>query len=163
MTRKLDWKLSQVNGLMGKFKDERAMCNFIEDNINLFTLDILGEDLLKYKREYSFGEKVEYKRSRPTKVDFYIETKSHKAIIEVKNKASTYTSRASIGQILSYGTKGDYDKLFIVLPGMNDILIDVISKYELPIEVVMLTNKQIGRWSRELQNTGGKQVSRAIS
>lgn len=160
---RLKWKLSAVDGLFGIFKDERSMCDFIEHNIELFTLDVLNEELVSYEREYSFGENVVYKRSRPTRVDFYIETKNHKAIIEVKNKCNTNACRSIIGQILSYGTKGNYNKLIVVLPGVNDILIDTIDKYELPIEVVMLTNKQIGRWSKAIQKTGEIQVSHAIS
>lgn len=146
----VDWTPTDITTIKkGSFKTEKDLCGYIESNIELFAEDVLGEKLVSYKREYRLGPTLFIGGPQPPRADFYIETEHKKAFVEVKNDTNRHKSSAAIGQLLSYGAATDLDnvELILVMPYMHRVLMETIAKYELPIELVLLTKEVLGKWN----------------
>lgn len=155
-TKQFEYKSGK--DIVGSFKREKDFCDFIEASITEFSNDILGEELVEYKREYSMrGYLVGNKVTRPPRADFMIKTKNRLALIEAK-MYDPHSAYAGIGQLLTYATykKGEYTDLILITPKLPEITLHVIDNFELPIKVVLLTEDKIGIWTKEKYRQGLK-------
>ena len=128
---------------------------------------ILTKSILKHIDEFmetTFGEKVtlstggkaETKKLiklktgqlfpvRGVRLDIWVECESGKKyILEVKNPTrSNYSSFKAIGQILGYSMKfPEATNLVIVSTGYDDGFLELVEKYNLPIDFVLITDTQ---------------------
>jgi len=149
--------------IIGSFITEKKFCDFIESTIEEFTVDVLGESLVSYKREYSMhgyivGSKI---NTRPPRADFMIKTDNRMALVEAKMYRPT-DCYGGIGQLLTYATykKDEYTDLILVVPKLPEITLHVIDNFELPIKVVLLTEEKIGIWTKERYQQELQDVSR---
>jgi hypothetical protein len=152
------WLKSSTVDITGKFKTEREMCDYLEQIIDIFSTDIVGEPLIEYKREYHLKTDYLKGKSGSPRVDFFIKTNSHNVFIEVKNCKEFRQHSWAIGQLLAYGAESDIDitKLILVTSSINDITVNTILKYELPIELSLFTKDYLGKWNTKLN----KELSR---
>ena len=136
------------------FKSEKDMCNYIEDNIELFCVDVTGEKLRSYKREYTITGR-QFFAHKTACVDFLIVTESGKRIlVEVKNPKQIHSEMIrSVSQLLAYGAIADMytpvDRLILATSNTCEAVQLMICKYELPIEVVLLNRDIMATWDRE--------------
>ena len=147
----------QGSHLHGNFKNEKHLCDFVENNIDQFCLDVLQEELIEFKKEFGmyesiFGSKI---YTRPPRADFMIKTKNKVAIIEAKMHGM-HNCNSAIGQLLTYATcyKNKYTDLILLVPKIPIMVLHTIENFELPIKVVLLTEEKIGIWSKEIYKNG---------
>jgi len=123
------------------FSSEKEMCNFIEDNIDLFSMQILGSKLISYVREYKFFNGTR----KGASVDFFIKTEIGDFFIECKNTNSFNDLCGAIGQCLCYislgKSQGDKAKMFLITSNYHSILVQSIKDNNLDIQLVVF-NKE---------------------
>jgi len=123
------------------FSSEKEMCNFIEENIKLFSLQVLGSKLISYVREYKFFNGTK----KGASVDFFIKTKGGNFFVECKNTNSFNELSGAIGQCLCYmslGKKqGDNAKMVLLTSNYHSVLEDSIKENDLKIQLVIF-NKE---------------------
>ena len=129
------------------FKSEKELCDFIEDNVQLFCLQILNREYSKHTREFYLTYFKAFGANKP-RVDFFIKTKEHENfIIEVKNPKNTYGELInSVSQVLSYLIIAEENKVVIhramIVCSRYDVrLIKIIKKFKLPIDVCVLQKR----------------------
>lgn len=146
------WFKSSTQGIVGNFKTEQRMCDYLEDAISILTLDVVGEPMIEYKREYYIRTDSMKGKSGSPRIDFYIKTKNHNVFVEVKNRNSFRQHSWAVGQLLAYGAESDIEitKLILVTSEVDELTVNTILKYELPIELVLFTKDYLGKWNRSL-------------
>lgn len=135
------------------FKNEKHLCNFLEDNIEQFALDNFGSPLKYYKREWALGANTYFHGVNP-RVDFMLELQDGRVImVECKcPKNAAYSSVAmTIAQLLSYSVSAKrngkhVDKLVYLTTKYNPIIIEVIQEFNLPIDLVLLSKEYRFVW-----------------
>lgn len=141
--------------ILNSFSSEKGMCNFIESNIIDFTNE-LGLIYKSHVREYPLYPWK--RRSKGTKrIDFLIETESGKVVIEVKDPTYKSEHCAALGQILSYAQilekNGVIANRLILVSSTLDIHVtEVISRFGLPIEYVIIDESKMLIWQGQRKN-----------
>jgi hypothetical protein len=132
-----------ANVLQSDFKNEKALCDYIETNMHLFCDELLGVELKSYKREYRIAFKS-YRGNRSQRIDFYIESKcGQRIVLECKNPTYACELTAAVGQALGYkslmkqyGTA--VDRTVIVTTKLDTVAVMVIQDNNLPIELIAM-------------------------
>lgn len=149
----VDDKPVDISGLQfAGFKNEKAMCDYIERNIESF-VEELGYEYASHKREHyitarRFG-------GNAASVDFMVRATTGEVLfVEVKNPVHIFSEMIrSVSQLLAYSAiadgQYDVDKLFLVTSNTCDAVQNMIMKFELPITVVLLTHDLFATWDRE--------------
>lgn len=127
----------------------------------------LNESLLKHINEFMetvFGEKVKSATNkkyeiagaiklrtgqllpvRGARIDLWVECESGRSyLLEIKNPVrANYETFKAIGQILGYSVKfPEATNLVIVSTAYDDGFLEVMDKYKLPIDFVLITDKR---------------------
>lgn len=136
-----------VNSINSDFKKEKDLCDYIELNIVKFTTDIVGATYKSHDREYPL-----YRHRRSVggniRIDFLIETTDGQRIgIECKHPFYKSELSLAVGQCLGYLSQfekhdKELDKIFIVSTKIDDIVPSIITKFNLPIEFVVMDKQK---------------------
>lgn len=133
------------------FKRESELCDFIEDNIQIFCFEELGVAYASHKREYPIV-KSRKRIKGLRRLDFLIKTRVGETI-GLECKAPLYPSElpAGIGQILSYkmlmDLAGTPINRFILVSSKMDIVAPMmIQAFKLPIEFIAMDKKKSLTW-----------------
>lgn len=118
-------------------------------------IDFFMGTVFKEKVKYATDKKYEvigsyligngqFLPKRGYRLDLWVECESgNKYIIEIKNqKKERNTTLNAIGQILRYSIRYPDAKLVIVSTGYDDGIYEILTKYNLPIDFVLITEKQ---------------------
>lgn len=117
------------------FEKENILKQYITDNIELFTKDILEDELVSFEIEKPIVKQLKLS-PRERRIDIFIIGKNGKYIIELKNPKCSSENRAAIGQILDYGREIN-DAQLILITTMFDInTYRTIKYYKLPIRYI---------------------------
>ena len=87
------------------FKNEKEMCDYIEENIHQFCSDVLDDEYKCHEREFQVcRRRGKFSKDVPNiRIDFVIWCKTKAYAIEVKNPKQKYTEMSrSIGQMMMY-------------------------------------------------------------
>lgn len=133
------------------FSNERKFNELLLRDIKHFIKSVFYEDVV-----YATDGKSELKGRvklktgqilplRGVRLDLWVECKSgNNYILEIKNpKHSNYQTISAIGQILGYSIKFPPAKLVIVSTQYDDGFYEVITKYNLPIDFVLVTEDKL--------------------
>lgn len=136
-----------------KYSSERSLNKLLLRDIEFFMDTVFSE-----KVKYATDKKCEMKGYarlrtgqklplRGVRLDLWVECESgNKYLIEIKNpskKGIGENSISAIGQILFYSTKFPEAKLVIVSTSYDDGMYEILTKYNLPIDFVLITEEQI--------------------
>lgn len=139
------------NELSHDFRSESELCDFIEDNIQVFCLDELGVIYASHKREHPVV-KSRKRIKGLRRLDFLIKTRAGENI-GLECKVPLYPSGlpAGIGQILSYrilmDLAGTPINRFVLVSSKMDIVVPMmIQAFELPIEFIAMDKKRSLTW-----------------
>lgn len=127
------------------WKTEKEFVDFIELNIELFTREIIGAEYLLHKREWYLSDIKRFGANKP-RMDLMIETKDFKRVgIECKLPTQSFSDLSrTMSQLLAYGVIAEgnnrpFHKMYILTTQYDQVLEQVIQKYELPIDVVVFS------------------------
>jgi hypothetical protein len=129
--------------LKSDFKNEKALCDYLEDNMDLFCAELLGVELKSHKREHRIALKA-YRGNKSQRLDFYIESKcGQRIVVECKNPTYPSELTAAIGQVLGYKSLLEYfgkpvDRMVIVTTKLDSVAVMVIQDNNLPIELMAM-------------------------
>jgi len=133
------------------FKRESELCNFIEDNIQIFCLEELGVIYASHKREHPVV-KSRKRIKGLRRLDFLIKTRAGENI-GLECKVPLYPSElpAGIGQILSYKMLMDLagtpiNRFVLVSSKMDVVAPMMIQEFRLPIEFIAMDKKKSLTW-----------------
>lgn len=134
------------------WKSEKSLNDSLLENINDFMLLVFNEKVISATNKKSEQKGIVHLNSgqvlplRGVRLDMWVECMSgNNYIIEVKNpKYSNYETFKAIGQILGYSIKFPNTKLVILSTVYDDGFLEVIEKYKLPIDFVLLTENNFG-------------------
>jgi hypothetical protein len=120
------------------FKTEKDLCNYIENNIELFCIDVLNDIYISHSREFSINKKMRYNDNK--KIDFFIKCANKTYAIEVKNPTYKSELYAGIGQLLTYTVLFEInqikvDRYILLTTKYDEIASKTIKKYNLPIDL----------------------------
>lgn len=152
------YKTINVNGIKIQsifnkktYKTEKELKDYIENNIDICIKDLENEEVLLYKREYNFSKIFNDKQK--SRVDFYVKTKTNKGIIiECKNPTNIYPELVtSISQLLAYNINAQkkgfvINSLWIITTVYDNIIFEIIDKYNLPINICAINKNKIAIW-----------------
>lgn len=132
------------------FSNERSLNNLLLRDIDFFMETVFNEKVKSAtdkKHEYQGFAKLKTGQKLPlrgVRLDLWVECESGaKYIIEIKNpKKGNYDSIAAIGQILGYSMKFPNSKLVIVSTAYDEGFLEIVQKYNLPIDFVLITETQ---------------------
>lgn len=125
------------------FKMEKELLNYIVSNIEVFTRDILNDDLISFETEYPIEvDKVRGFGPRGRRVDIFLIGKKKKYIIELKCPTNNAENRMAIGQILDYGREFlDSENELVLITTKFDINTSLtINHYNLPIRYIFMND-----------------------
>jgi len=148
MTAK-EFEYNQIEKWVGKKESEIEELFF--NKIDLMMSSIFNEEVLSAQRQYTKfvgiikvnnGEGIIPKRGR--RMDIYCECKSgNKYAIEVKCTNDIGELMKAIGQLLFYSEYfKEVNKLVLVSNHIESIWYDVVKRYKLPIEFVLIGKNQ---------------------
>lgn len=138
---------------LGEFPSEKAIEQYLYENIDIFMDSVFGESIKEATLQYSkpsghfqISDKTEQiMLKRGPRVDMYIECESgHKFLIEIKNPKSNenYSSLSAIGQLLFYTVNfPEADRYVIISTKYDKGFIEVVKKYNLPVDFVLFAKK----------------------
>lgn len=126
------------------FKNEKAVEEYILNNVKSFCEDILEDKYISAHSQYSYGKTRKYGAKR---VDIYLECEKNDYLIEIKNPTNISENISAVGQLLGYGVlHEDYKptrkkglKLLIVSTKEDDLIVKTIKKYKLPITFMVIS------------------------
>lgn len=136
-------KVKDIFNTVNHFKNEREMCDFIEQNIKLFCKELFDDEYIKHKREYSFENgwwsrkgSVVKEGKHNTRIDFMVTCKRKNYAVEVKNPKQKYTELSrSIGQLMMYQMvmewKGIDAEIVLVSSSHVSVITQMIHRYNL--------------------------------
>jgi hypothetical protein len=129
-----------------EFKNEKEYQDYIENNIDFFTRDVLelgdyvSHETNKAIRVQNFGGTKE-------RVDLIIQGTEKTALVELKYPKNDFQElRNCIGQSLNYIVTAEnnffaFDKMCVVSPVYDQRIFDIITRFKLPIELYYLTKE----------------------
>jgi len=132
------------------FASESELNRLLLKNIDLFMGGVFNEKVksaTNKKHEIRGFAPLKNGRQLPlrgARLDLWVECESgRKYILEVKNpKHNSYESHYAIGQILGYSVKfPQATNLVIVTNSYDEGTYEILTKYNLPIDVVIVTEK----------------------
>lgn len=136
-----DYDLSKLRGCLNSdFNSEKELCDYIEENIQLFCRDCLSVSYQSHRREYPLEEGRRTKGTR--RIDFLIITSENERIgIECKHPITGSELGPAIGQVLSYMTLFErygrpLARIIIVTTKLDPVSPFVIDKFNLPIGLI---------------------------
>lgn len=130
---------------------EQKLTDSIIKNIDEFMKTTFNEDVvLATGHKHAFQKGIRLKSGqllpiRGPRLDIWVECKSGRNyILEVKNPGrANYETFKAIGQILGYSIQfPEATNLVIVSTGYDNGFIEIIKKYNLPIDFVLITDTQ---------------------
>ena len=133
------------------FKNEKALCDYLEANIKSFTRDSLGGELKRFKRPWALSKLRSFGSNKPS-IDFMIELESGERIgIECKKPTFVFSElHKGISQLLAYSVIAErndckIDRLILIADRFDIIIYEIIKKYNLPIEFYVLTKEFLAK------------------
>ena len=127
----------------GDFPSEKALSQFIEENIEDFC-DHLGLTYISHKADHDL-RLVNRFGPRGRRPDFVIETEYETVVVELKNGSGPQV-RAGIGQLLDYGREFlDTKKecvMVLVSSRFDSCAAKTIEAYHLPIRYVVMSHEK---------------------
>lgn len=141
--RPLKFKSAKEIKKFAKFPwKEKQLCDYLEDKIKEFCLEVLDEEYVSHKREWYFWLKRFWWNTMS--IDFMVETKNGLILLEVKNPTAPWSEMASaIWQSLVYRSHAEY-KWYdvyrnIILTTRTTVNINgTIVSMKLPIELIVI-------------------------
>lgn len=146
-------EVSKLFNYSNDFKNERELCNYIEDNIKLFCSEVLLDNFVSYMREYHFvsenkfrGKGFPRKGQNNIRIDFMIRCKNNLYAIEVKNPIQKLTELSrTIGQLMLYEEmleeKNINAKIVLVSSKHDEIISKLIAKHNLNYRYILFNKK----------------------
>lgn len=130
------------------FSSEKVMNDYLESNLEEFCREIIGEELISFKRESYISEVRAFGANLP-RIDFDVTTKTKRVLIECKNPSQRFAEMSrAVSQLLTYATIAREEcELIIVTSGTVGIVQEMIAKYELPVKVVYMTRDVLAEWT----------------
>lgn len=134
------------------WQSEKSLNDSLAQNINEFMYKVFKEKVKSATNKKSERKGFAKLRNgqllplRGVRLDMWVECESgNKYIIEVKNpRYSNYDTFKAVGQILGYSVKFPDAKLVILSTVYDDGFLEMIQKYKLPIDFVLITDKSFG-------------------
>lgn len=153
-----DYGIEDLNGVFGsqEFRNEKELCDFVEANIDAFCME-LGISMAAYERESYITRIATFGKGNRPRVDFLIkETGGGVTLVEAKHPRNLYREvNMAISQILDYiliaekeGIK--VNKAVILTSACNRQVLEIIKRFELPIDVVLISKDAIAVWQKEV-------------
>ncbi len=136
------------------FKSEKELCDYIEDNIKVFCLDI-GINYKTHERESYITKHLRFANSKP-KIDFLIQDQDGEYILlEVKKPRYQREAVIAISQILEYTVIAEREglkvkKSYILTTKCENDVIEVIQRFNLPIDLILFSKKRLAIWDKEI-------------
>lgn len=137
--------------VVSAWESERKLTDSILKNINEFMKTSFNEEVkLATGHKHAIKKAVKLKTGqllpiRGMRLDIWVECVSGKNyIIEVKNPAkANYETFKAIGQVLGYAIQfPEATNLVIVSTSYDDGFLEIVEKYRLPIDFVLITETQ---------------------
>lgn len=133
-------------------ESEKVLCDVFLDSAPDLLKKMYGVEIDTLKQEMPF-DYSEYGLFR-FRADFWIETKcGQKILIECKNPTHQFRENLiGIAQVMSYKMAFDHaggivDKYLFVTSVFTPFILKFISDYNVPIDVLLLKNREAGFWS----------------
>lgn len=132
---------------MHQFHSEHEFNKLLLDSIDLFMEGVFNETV-KYatnkKSEIIGGNKLSSGQVLPirgVRLDIWVECDSGRNyILELKNPKNNYATLYGLGQLLMYSVKFPSATNFVLVSTVyDDGLLEVINRYELPIDFVLVS------------------------
>lgn len=120
------------------FKRESDLSDYIEQNIELFCLEICNDTYVGHSTNKPF----EHKGRR---IDLFIECEKSLFVIELKNPRHMNENISSVGQVLAYGRRITDTKKVELIVITTKFCIDTaktIKNYHLPIRYIYFSKRQ---------------------
>lgn len=130
------------------FKKESELCDYIENNIKNVCIDLFEDEYVSHEREFNI-DKVSYYKGSPKRIDFYIITKKHKILCEVKNPTNVYSELTNgMAQMMSYIVTAErnnieYDRTVIISSKYHGQFLDIRNRFNLPIEFYCVSKSKL--------------------
>jgi hypothetical protein len=136
-----------------QFAKEKDVEDFISNNIELFTKDILNDELISFEIDASIRKPHGF-APRGRRVDLVVQGKKKLYIIELKNPLSGTENRAAIGQILDYGREylDSKKELIIITTKFDTNTAKTIKYYNLPIRYIYMDKKRFLEFVEDKKN-----------
>ena len=153
-----DYYLDDIRHIFnsGDFQNERKLCDYIEENIESFC-DELGIEMESYERESYIFRRFKFTEGNQPRIDFKIIGKDGKVtLVEVKNPKNLHREiHMAIGQVLNYiliAEKNgiEVDRAVLLTTMCDKQFLDVIKRFGLPIDVVLMSKGFMGVWKKEV-------------
>ncbi len=129
------------------FNTEKEMCNYIEENIEIFCKDTLEINYISHERESYLARGRKFSGNKPH-VDFLIKSNNEDyVIVECKNPRYVYRENiGALSQILDYiriAENNGYKikEAWICTSRIKRELCEVIDRFKLPINICVLNKK----------------------
>lgn len=136
------------------FESEKIFCDYIESNIFNICKD-LSIDIHSFERE-SYIERKRFPQNKVGRIDFFIkENNGNYVLLEVKNPTHLNNElRSGIGQMLEYiccaeRNEKKVSRSILMTTRIDEKIIEIIERFKLPIEVVLLSKSNISFWKRK--------------
>ncbi|MDQ0825410.1 hypothetical protein QFZ60_001583 [Arthrobacter sp. B2I5] len=130
------------------WKSEREFVDFLEVNLAQFAEEELGASYLSHVREWYLTDLKPFGANKP-RIDLMVRLKDGRRIgIECKRPTGSFSDISrSISQLLSYSVianqnNAHMDQLYLLTTQYDEVLYQVITKYELPIKVIVFSRDQ---------------------
>jgi len=137
------------------FKDEKHLCNYIEDNMESFCSEV-GIDYKSHTRE-SYIVRLKMFGKNKARIDFLIEEKDKGIVLlEIKQPRNTYREiNSAISQMLDYYLTAEeagykINKAIILTTKINDTFTKIVNRFNLPIELVLFSKGCMAVWQKEV-------------
>lgn len=136
------------------FKNEKHLCDYIEDNIENFCCEI-GIDYKSHTRESYIVPLKLFGKNKP-RIDFLINDKDGGVVLlEIKQPVNTYREiNRAISQMLDYYLTAEetghrVNKAIILTTKINDTFTKIISRFNLPIDLILFSKGCLAVWQKE--------------
>ncbi len=130
------------------YLSEKEMCDFIELNAVRFCSDVLGVEYASHTREFQMTSLRKFGEGQKPRIDFvFRDNKGQQFGVECKfSKQIFHETTRAISQVLAYDVLAEqnnipFKKMILVLSNIDPIAIEIIRKYKLPVEVILLSKK----------------------
>jgi hypothetical protein len=131
------------------FGTEKELCDFIEVKAKIFASEVLGVEYKSYIREYYISGDSRINKNKKGRVDFVFHSDKGDIYVECKKPTHSYSESVNaISQLLAYSCLADTFKrqlyrMVLVTTRYNPMLLKVIKKFNLPIEIYVLSKSNV--------------------
>ena len=137
----------------GRFDTEKSYADFLVLNADKWVETFWSGDKIKeIRKEWYLKSRKLFGKNSP-RIDIFIELQSGKKIgIEVKKPNQVFHELTrSISQILTYGLIAEengikLDELVLIADKIDDVVLRVIRRYNLPIRIFVITKDTHGEY-----------------